>query len=205
MNQNTSPAVMQRRSEPHNSLDFFPTPPWATRALCERLFQSGYAEADHVVWEPACGAGDMVRPLEEIFAEVIASDVHDYGAGEVRDFLIPFPNDPRPDWVITNPPFRLAEQFITRAMQVAQVGFAMLVRTSFLEGVGRHAAIFRPNRPSGVLQFVERVPMHRGKLTATGSTATSYCWLVWVEGEYGTTLDWIAPCRKRLERAEDYA
>jgi site-specific DNA-cytosine methylase len=34
---NTSPAVMQQRHEPHNSLDDFPTPPWATRALCERL------------------------------------------------------------------------------------------------------------------------------------------------------------------------
>ena len=31
--QNVSTAVMQRRIEPHDSLDFFPTPPWATRAL----------------------------------------------------------------------------------------------------------------------------------------------------------------------------
>jgi hypothetical protein len=28
---------MQRRHEAHDSLDDFPTPPWATRALCERL------------------------------------------------------------------------------------------------------------------------------------------------------------------------
>jgi len=33
--QNTSHAVMAQRVEPHDSLDFFPTPPWATRALCE--------------------------------------------------------------------------------------------------------------------------------------------------------------------------
>jgi hypothetical protein len=32
--QNRSSAVMQQRSEPHDSLDDFPTPPWATRALC---------------------------------------------------------------------------------------------------------------------------------------------------------------------------
>ena len=34
---NTSSAVMQQRREPHKSLDDFPTPPWATRALCEWL------------------------------------------------------------------------------------------------------------------------------------------------------------------------
>ena len=33
--QNTSSSVMQQRSEPQDSLDDFPTPPWATRALCE--------------------------------------------------------------------------------------------------------------------------------------------------------------------------
>ncbi len=35
--QNRSSAVMQQRSEPHDSLDDFPTPPWATRALCEYI------------------------------------------------------------------------------------------------------------------------------------------------------------------------
>ena len=35
MTQNRSSAVMQQRKEPHDSLDDFPTPPWATRALCE--------------------------------------------------------------------------------------------------------------------------------------------------------------------------
>lgn len=33
----TSTAVMARRVEPADSLDFFPTPPWATRAFCEHV------------------------------------------------------------------------------------------------------------------------------------------------------------------------
>lgn len=37
MAQNTSSAVMAQRSEPHDSLDDFPTPPWATRALIKRV------------------------------------------------------------------------------------------------------------------------------------------------------------------------
>lgn len=36
--QNTSSAVMQQRRVPRAGLDFFPTPPWATRALFETNF-----------------------------------------------------------------------------------------------------------------------------------------------------------------------
>lgn len=80
----------------------------------------------------------------------------------------------------------------------------MIVRTSFLEGVGRYQNLFSTNPPSIVAQFSERVPMVKGRLTATGSTATSYCWLVWVKGATGTKLVWIPPCRKALERDGDY-
>ena len=47
-----------------------------------------------------------------------------------------------------------------------------------------------------------------GRLTNPFSTtATSYSWYVWLQsrdGQQFTAYDWIAPCRKRLERAEDY-
>jgi hypothetical protein len=81
----------------------------------------------------------------------------------------------------------------------------MIVRTSFLEGVGRFEKLYSKRPPSIVAQFSERVPMVKGRLTPTGSTATSYCWLVWLKGVAGTKLVWIPPCRKQLERAEDYA
>lgn len=201
--QNRSSAVMQQRSEPHDSLDDFPTPPWATRALCE--FLAGEFELHHMrCREPAANRGHMVRPLAERFASVDASDVHDYGAGyPVLDYL--FGPDPDPvDWTISNPPFRLAEQFIERALRTSRMGVAMIVRTAFLEGVGRHSRLFSVHRPAHVLQFTERVVMHKGKLSAKGSTATAYCWVIWMQGQRDTRFGWIAPCRKRLERAADY-
>jgi len=209
MGQNTSHAVMAQRAEPHDSLDDFPTQPWATRALVEKVIRTDFGGvSDQICWEPACNRGHMVRPLAEYFGHVWASDIHDYGFGEQGDFLIPgmIPwDDGRDvDWVITNPPFRLAEQFIERASQVAKVGFAVIVRTSFLEGVGRYTNLFSRNPPSIIAQFSERVPMVKGRLTATGSTATAYCWLVWIEGETNTKFVWIPPCRKQLERRGDY-
>lgn len=205
MSQNRSSAVMQQRSEPHDSLDDFPTPPWATRALCEWLQQQqGFYLADYSCREPAANRGHMVAPLREYFASVEASDVHDYGAGfEVRDYLFPGPMG-MVDFTITNPPFRLAEQFIERAAATSLAGFAVIVRAAFLEGVGRFERLFSKNPPSAVLQFSERVVMHRGRLAPEGSTATAYAWLVWLEGEDSTRLEWLAPCRKRLERPSDY-
>jgi hypothetical protein len=208
MTPNTSPAVMQQRSEPHNSLDDFPTPPWATRALCE-WYDGNRADHDIALHhaccrEPAANRGHMVRPLSEYFASVDASDIHNYGAGyPVRDYLFG-PPPSMVDWTITNPPFRLAEQFIHRAMETSRHGVAMVVRTAFLESVGRYNSLFKVNPPSLILQFTERVVMHKGKLSEHGSTATAYCWLVWQMGETGTRFDWIPPCRKRLERPGDY-
>jgi len=171
--QNRSSAVMQQRSEPHDSLDDFPTPPWATRALCEWMLRHNLPIQFHTVREPAANRGHMVRPLREYFDRVEASDVHDYGAGFwVQDYL--FGTAPSPvDWTITNPPFRLAKQFIERAIESSHEGVAMFVRSAFLEGVERHNSLFTRHRPSNVLQFAERVVLHKGKLAPKGSTATS--------------------------------
>jgi hypothetical protein len=227
MTQNTSSAVMQQRAEAHDSLDDFPTPPWATRALCGWMFtrwaEAGYdnplaspvrpgvpsaVAAIRTAREPAANRGHMVRPLREFFGSVEASDVHDYGAGfPVRDYL--WGPDPAPvDWTITNPPFRLAEQFIQRALRTSRHGVAVIVRTAFLEGTGRHARLFSIHPPSTILQFSERVVMHKGRLSPKGSTATAYCWIVWTPRKSHAapvTFDWIPPCRAQLERPEDYA
>ncbi|AXC50040.1 methyltransferase [Paracoccus suum] len=206
MSQNRSTAVMQRRVEAHDSLDDFPTPPWATRALCEWLRdREGYSLGDMTVREPAANRGYMVKPLAEYFGTVEASDVHDYGAGyPVQDYLFPVPLAPV-DWTITNPPFRLAEQFVHRAFATSDVGVAVIVRSAFLEGIGRYERLFRDNPPSLTLQFTERVPMVKGRHDPDATTATSYCWLVWMMGESMPRMGWIPPCRKRLERAGDAA
>lgn len=204
MSQNTSQAVMSRRIEAPDSLDFYPTPPWATRALCEYLIDIRGAD----VIEPACGDGAMARPLSEYARSVAAFDVHDYGVGyPLHDFLMPFLPDGCGNctWAITNPPFRLAEQFIHRALEVVEIGVAMLVRSVFAESVGRYERLFRDRPPAIVAQFVERVVMHKGRLSPDGSTATSYAWMVWFVGStHAPRFMWVPPCRKRLERASDY-
>lgn len=203
MVQNTSHAVMAQRVEPIDSADDFPTPPWATRALLEHVIPGHYG--DQVCLEPACGAGHMAKPLAEYFGHVRASDLHDYGFGPVRDYLT-FPYETNAvDWVITNPPFRHAEEFIARSLMVARRGVAVIARTVFLESSGRYNRLFRDNPPSAFAQFVERVPMVKGRLDAKATTATGYAWFVWEQGYSDQPrLTWVPPCRKALERPSDY-
>jgi hypothetical protein len=148
----------------------------------------------------------MVRALREYFHQVAASDCRDYGFPDaiVHDFLFGVATDA--DWIITNPPFRLAEQFATHALEIAEVGVALLVRTAFLESATRYDSLFSKTPPHYILQFVERLPMVKGRVDEDASSATAYCWLVWWKGCSGPTqFHWIPPCRKRLERKEDYA
>ncbi len=117
----------------------------------------------------------MAKVLKEYFKQVRCSDAFDYGYAPVRDFLdVPYETN-AVDWVITNPPFRLAEEFIARSLLVARRGVAILARTVFLESVGRYQRLFEHSPPDIFAQFVERVPMVKGRLDAKASTAGRIC------------------------------
>src|ERR1700678_3136589 len=118
-----STAVMAQRREPPRALDFFPTPPWATRALFRHVLPAIGIDTISSVWEPACGEGHMAAVVAEfVGSSVTASDIFDYGYGLAPvDFL----NDPRlvcPKWIITNPPFSAACEFTLRALDLATEG-----------------------------------------------------------------------------------
>lgn len=204
--QNRSHAVMAQRTEAKDSRDDFPTPPWATRALIEHVLLPHVPEIrEQSCLEPACGAGHMDKVLREYFQTTAASDVYDYGYGKVADFQSAPYGVASYDWVITNPPFNLAEEFIGRAQRIAKCGVAILARTVFIESVGRFERLFEPNPPAIFAQFVERVPMVKGRLDKKASTATGYAWFVWLkDSNHPTELVWIPPCRKSLERLTDY-
>jgi len=206
-------AVMAQRVEPDDSLDFFPTPPWASRALIEEVIGRS-AVAGCSCWEPAAGEGHMAEPLRPFFETLYASDVHDYGRGYgVGNFIelidratCPF----RPDWIITNPPFVLASEFLSRALMETSHGVAMLLRSAWLESEERWRSVFAKTAPSTIAHFAERVPMVKGKWDPDASTATAYSWLIW-ERDPQTGFDrhsqsrtvWIPPGAKKRNTAAD--
>jgi hypothetical protein len=76
---------------------YFPTPPWATRALFQHVLPELKVGEVGDIWEPACGEGHMAAIIAEFAAPVAASDVFAYGYGLTPlDFLTdPPPSRPR--------------------------------------------------------------------------------------------------------------
>ena len=200
-------AIAHRRVEPDDSHDFFPTPPWATRALIERVFRHlGWERRckNQKAWEPACGEGHMAEVLREYFLEVTATDIEDYRYGDhVVDFLHADAYGAF-DWVITNPPFNDSAEFVLKALRIAGTGVAMFVRLTWLESVGRYETIFRDYPPTQLAIFAERVPLHKDQWKPDGDTLTAYIWLVWHKGAAPRAPFWIPPgCREQLTRPDD--
>lgn len=95
--------------------DFYPTPPEVTVALLDFL----RLPENTVIWEPAVGEGDMLETIRACgYGESFGTDI-----SEGFDFLSPdifkrlFVGF---DWIITNPPFALAEEFIRKAAVFGQ-------------------------------------------------------------------------------------
>ncbi|MCI0599381.1 MAG: hypothetical protein L0Y60_07635 [Beijerinckiaceae bacterium] len=188
--------------QPHQRFELFPTPPWATRALFERVLPAigdlGWPPRgpDSRLWDPCAGLGHMAAVLREYSSQVMASDIAHYaldGGGntellgiEKLDFMAA---DRKADWIITNPPFASAELFVEPALRQAARGVAFFERMQWLEGCGRFARIFSRWPPAVIAPFAGRVPVCEGGYDPDGSTATMYAWFVWVKNINGCLRD----------------
>lgn len=188
----------QHRIE-HNyaqSLDFFPTPGWATRALMEHVL---VVPPTATVLEPAAGGGHMAVVLQEYFQAVTATDLttHDFLSGVHTDQY---------DWVITNPPFAKALDFVLQALPLAKIGVAMLVRINFLASASRVYDLFYPHPPALVAVFSERIGFKYGVAEPNVPTATDFCWVIWkADKPRGPTeIIWIPRCKAALSQAKDW-
>jgi 23S rRNA G2445 N2-methylase RlmL len=87
------------------------------------------------------------------------------------------------DFIITNPPFSLAYEFIQKAKQIATHKFAFLLPLSYLHGKTRFDEIWSDrNFPLSRIYVFVRYPMLGNKLRIDGKYKTGmmvYAWYVW--------------------------
>ena len=156
-------------AQDRNPYDFYRTPWEVTQALVDALQLTG-----KTIWEPACGDGDMASVLSENGNDVIATELRETNYGESGvDFLSS--GLQHCDWIITNPPFNLAVQFIERCIEFERP-FAMLLKSQYWHSKGR-LSLFQKHTPSHVLPLTWRPDFHFG---AKGGSPTMECaWTVW--------------------------
>lgn len=174
------------------SNDFYATDPIAVDKLVGSI---GFIPS--VVWECACGTGCLSERLKQYCHGVVSTDVIDRGYGQVQDFLLAKEMPSGCSCIITNPPYKLATEFILHALSLLPDGgkCIMFLKTTFLEGEKRHRLLFSKYPPQRILQFSKRVLCAKNaefhKMRKVGS-AVSYAWFVWEKGYKGeTTITWI--------------
>jgi hypothetical protein len=109
---------------------------YATNPKSVRTFLDNHKIESDSFYEPCCGQGHISKVLKEYFPEAqhYATDLVDrgYGIGGI-DFL---ENGQRAtaDWIVTNPPYSLAKEFVDESLKCANKGVAMFLKIQFLEG-----------------------------------------------------------------------
>ena len=166
--------------------DFYPTPVAGIRALLDVEKFTG------TIWEPACGDGAISRVLESAGHSVISTDLIDRGYGTPHvDFLLDYQT--RAANVITNPPFKHAEDFARHAVGLATGKVALLCRLAWLEGLQRRL-MFTTTPLARVWVFSRRLKMQRGRQATSDDAggAIAFAWFVWERGHKGPpSLGWL--------------
>lgn len=162
--------------------DFYRTPERATLGLLEKEKFVGD------VWEPACGDGAISEVLIKSGFTVYSSDLIDRGYGQPNhDFLL---TNHRATNIITNPPYKLANEFIEQALRLTTGKVAMLLKLAALGGKERRK-LFASTPFKGVLVHSGRLGMMRnGGKEAAGMI--EFAWFIWEHGYTGQpTIQWI--------------
>ena len=186
-----APSVKQAQSivgyskgRPEN--DFYPTPENMTQSLLDNH------RFENNVWECACGDGAMSKVLLRNGYNVYSSDKYDYGFGETGiDFLAKEKLPPEIKTIITNPPFKLAEDFVEKAFKMRVQQLALLCKLSFLEGQKRKI-MYEKYRLARVLVFSKRQTMTRNGEIYRNGGMIAFAWFIWDYSYLGRpTISWI--------------
>lgn len=173
--------------------DLYETPDVATRALLK------VETLPEIIWEPACGPGAIVRVLREAGHKIYATDLVDYGCDDSEsrvDFLMEQSAPTYIGAIVTNPPYKLANEFVAHALTLAPK-VIMLLRLAFLESE-RRRSILDSGQLARVHLFRKRLPMmHRGGWQGNQSgSSIPFAWFVWDRAHKGPTelhrLSWEA-------------
>jgi hypothetical protein len=159
--------------------DFYETPYSLTRLLLQNETIRG------TVLEPACGNGAIVKVLNEYGISSIYYD-------KEKDF---FTENRYFDWVVTNPPYSLAFEFIKKAKSCAE-NVALLLPLSYLHGKQRYDEVYSDTKFKLKKVYIfTRYPMLGEKLREDGKHNTGmmvYAWFIWSKKYTGEPiLRWL--------------
>ena len=152
-----------------NEKDAYPTPSWCTEVLMPQI---AWGEQPRIL-EPCVGDGailDVIRPVTESIEVCEIADPY------CIDFLTYQPSQ-RIDFIVTNPPFSMAQEFIEHALDLANC-VIMLLPLGFYGSKERHEW-WTQYEPSAQFVLSRRPSFSRNKDGKWGTDSESYAWVCW--------------------------
>jgi hypothetical protein len=162
--------------------DVYETPPSPVEALLRVETLPSH------LWEPCWPSdapGGIAAVLRAHGHQVTASDLR----GDRIDFLMEWRAPEGVEGIVTNPPFKLAAEFVRHGLVLVPY-VAMLLQVTFLEGE-RRIDIIDGGKLARVHVFIDRLPkMHREgwqgpRLEKEGAP---FAWIIWRADHVGPTL-----------------
>lgn len=162
--------------------DFYPTPPEATAAIVDVLTARGSLLPNSHIIEPCCGNGAISKVLEARGHTVDSFDLReDSGFGQGGVNYLEHTTKQRADWIITNPPFNLAKEFIIKALDDAD-SVAMLLKATYYHA-DKRAQFFEDFPPSDIYACTWRLAFLKEE--RGGSPMMECAWFVWDKADAG--------------------
>ena len=152
--------------------DFYPTPKECLYALVDYMDIPKHS----MIIEPACGDGAIINALRDKgYKNVFGSDIV-FGVDFLEQSDIG-----NAEWIITNPPFSIADKFIHKAHDLA-VPFAFLLKIQYWNSAKRRT-LFEQIRPRFVLPLT-----WRPDFTGQGNSLMDMMWCVWMPDNMDITF-----------------
>lgn len=170
--------------------DYYATDPIAVEILLEN------EKFSEKIWECACGEGHIAKVLEAHGYDVYSSDLiyRGYGDEQSLDFLAYEDEQNIDEDIVTNPPYKFAQEFVEKALGIIAEGHkvAMFLKLQFLEGKSRKE-MFKKYPPKVIYVSSSRLNCAKnGEFEKYPSSAVAYAWFVWEKGFKGDPIiKWV--------------
>ncbi len=162
--------------------DFYETPAECTVALMDFL-QLQQEHPFPTVEDPACGNGAIIEVLRKYLPgdQIFGRDIRITSHSLFEDCFLTSERYTKGyvDWIITNPPFNLSEQFIRKALSYTP-NVAMLLKATYWHPRKRKK-LFDEKPPAFILPLTWRPAMAPERGTAP---TMDFMWTVWSDEVY---------------------
>lgn len=196
--------IIKEKGNTRKEFDLYKTPrEFVREALMpivpyKSFLNKNYALERLSVLNPGCADGVWGLEFRKLYSNVyiVGYDIRDvkpnYDEFYKQDFLTV---EPRPvfDYVIGNPPFKYAEEFVRKGLAFLRHGgqLVFVLRLAFLESLKRGKGLFKEFKPFQVSVSMRRIPFLLDELNK-GSDDTAYAVFYWMKDYDGETyLDWL--------------